>query len=330
MDVVFQLQKTQRGGRSVNNIVFTASMLVCVCVWVFPIHCLTYYSLLIYIMEKNTLAVPLAIVVSAVIIAGAIFFVTRGPSTQPGEESTGSFTQPEAISESDHILGNPNSELVYIEYSDFECPFCSLFHETMNALITEFGTSGRVAWTYRHFPLPIQGHQNAPKIAEGSECAAELGGNDAFWAYTNGIFEQDVQNVATPLSVIPEVAEEVGLDVTAFTQCLDSGKYESKVRAQFDDARDAGGNGTPYTIALLEEKVTEGQKSDIQLLANQLRVPLNLITFAEDETAVALSGNLPLSFMRAFTQILLGLPVGDDATNVDESAPAEDTTDTIE
>jgi protein-disulfide isomerase len=266
-------------------------------------------------MEKNTLAVPFAIVVSALIIAGAIFFVSRDTSnTPPPDGNSTTFTEPTELTESDHVLGNPNAEVVYIEYSDFECPFCKLFHETMNNLLDEFGSTGDVAWAFRHFPLPIQGHENGPKIAEGSECATELGGNEAFWAYSNAIFAQDVANIPTSLTVPAEIAKTIDLDVTAFTECVDSGKYQEKVAYNFADARDSGGNGTPYTVALLQAPLTEAQQSDIRLLANQLQIPANLITYSENTTAIAFSGNLPLTFMRAVTQILLGIPVDDGTT----------------
>ena len=49
-----------------------------------------------------------------------------------------------AIIRNEHILGNPNAEIIIIEYSDTECPYCKNFHLTMNNIIKENGAN--VAW----------------------------------------------------------------------------------------------------------------------------------------------------------------------------------------
>lgn len=89
------------------------------------------------------------------------------------------------VSASDHIRGNPDAEIVIVEYSDFDCPFCARFHSTMNSVMDQYGEE--VAWVYRHFPLESL-HPNAPAVAVASECVAELGGNDAFWKFADSYF----------------------------------------------------------------------------------------------------------------------------------------------
>ncbi|EKD62822.1 MAG: DSBA oxidoreductase, partial [uncultured bacterium] len=70
----------------------------------------------------------------------------------------------------DHLRGNKDAQIVMIEYSDFECPFCQRFQATMEQVLAEYGD--QVAWVYRHYPLSF--HANAQKEAEASECANEL------------------------------------------------------------------------------------------------------------------------------------------------------------
>lgn len=94
---------------------------------------------------------------------------------------------PEVTVEGDHINGKSDARIQVVEYSDFECPFCGRFHETMNQVMAEYGESGDVNWIYRHFPLE-QIHPNAFSLAVASECVSELGGNDKFWEFSNMIF----------------------------------------------------------------------------------------------------------------------------------------------
>lgn len=84
--------------------------------------------------------------------------------------------------EGDHILGNPDAQIVIIEYSDLECPYCKKFGETMKEMVTE--SNGNIAWVYRHWVV----HQNALPKAGASECVAKIKGNDAFWKYIDLVF----------------------------------------------------------------------------------------------------------------------------------------------
>lgn len=86
----------------------------------------------------------------------------------------------------DHIIGDINAKIIIVEYSDFECPFCKVFHKTMHEVIKNSG--GEVAWVYRHFPIPGL-HPKAFHEAEATECAWEQKGNDGFWKYADKIFD---------------------------------------------------------------------------------------------------------------------------------------------
>ncbi|MGB6882161.1 MAG: thioredoxin domain-containing protein, partial [Microgenomates group bacterium] len=90
------------------------------------------------------------------------------------------------ITEKDYIRGSKDARVFLIEYSDFECPFCKDFHETAQQIVDEY--DGQVGWVYRHFPLDVL-HAKARTEAIAAECAAELGGNDGFWAFIDKIYE---------------------------------------------------------------------------------------------------------------------------------------------
>jgi protein-disulfide isomerase len=151
-------------------------------------------------------------------------------------------------SERDHILGNPDAEISLIEYSDFECPYCKRFHSTPKRIVEAYG--GKVNWVYRHFPLDFH-NPLAQKEAEASECAAELGGNDAFWKYTDLIYERTRSNgKGFPIEGLAPLAGEIGLDVKAFQACLDSGRYAKRVKEDMENGVRSGVSGTPGNILL--------------------------------------------------------------------------------
>ncbi len=176
---------------------------------------------------------------------------TSGTNTagQPADAGTVngklSAEQAKKISEvisSDHIRGSKDSNVILIEYSDLECPFCKQFHSTAQQAVDEY--KGKVAWVYRHFPLDTL-HPKADKEAEAAECAFELGGQDGFWKFVDKIFEVTPSNNGLDLAKLPTYAGQTGLNQSAFKTCLDSGKYKDKVEEQYQGGVTAGVTGTP-------------------------------------------------------------------------------------
>jgi protein-disulfide isomerase len=84
--------------------------------------------------------------------------------------------------EGDHILGSPEAQIIIVEYSDLECPYCKKFGETMKEIVAE--SNGNVAWVYRHWVV----HAGALPKAGAAECVAKIKGNDAFWKYVDLVF----------------------------------------------------------------------------------------------------------------------------------------------
>ena len=147
---------------------------------------------------------------------------------------------------SDHIYGNPDATVSLIEYSDFECPFCKRFHPTSKALVD--GSDGKVNLVYRHFPLgfhnPVAEHE-----AEASECAAELGGNDAFWKYSDELYARTASNgKGIPGGQLGALAANIGLDAAAFDACLKSGRHADVVKKDYEEGVSLGVSGTPGNI----------------------------------------------------------------------------------
>lgn len=211
--------------------------------------------------SSSSLAIPIAIVVGFGLIAASIYFgagdknaVTNTPPEESGQ--TGNLEALAPITEDDHIRGNPNAPLVIVEYSDFDCPYCRNFHITMQKIMDDYGANGQVAWVYRHFPLTAL-HPSAAHIAEASECVADLGGNEAFWTFTDLVFTERGVNESTNITRLPEFAATAGVDQAAFKECLDNGKFKAEVEADLNNAVAIGGRGTPHSIIVVGNEKME-------------------------------------------------------------------------
>lgn len=157
-----------------------------------------------------------------------------------GVQPQPSYATMPAVTDKDHVRGNlDKAKVVLVEYSDFECPFCSRHHPTMEALSEKYGDD--VAWVWRHFPL-TNIHPNAQPAAEASECAGEQG---KFWEMADSLIDNQ-QSLSR--STYERIAGEIGLNLGNFTTCLDSGKYASLVQGQQAGGAAAGVTGTPATF----------------------------------------------------------------------------------
>lgn len=164
------------------------------------------------------------------------------PTAAPGSTE---FMRP--VTPRDHLRGSPDAPVKIVEFGDTECPLCKRFHPTLQRIVAEY--PGKVAWVFRHYPVD-EIHPKARKEAEATECAAELGGNDKFWAYLDRLYEITPSNDKLDPAELPRIAEHVGLNRARFESCLQSGKHAQRVAEDVDDALVAGATGTPYTVVI--------------------------------------------------------------------------------
>lgn len=213
--------------------------------------------------RRESLAVPIAIVIAAGLIAGAIYLGGGSPAKNAGTGAPSGAGAPAVqketvfrpVDDTDHIKGNPNAPILLVEYSDYDCPFCKNFHDTMNQVMREYGESGKVAWVYRHLPLEAL-HPNASKIAEASECVAKIAGNDGFWKFSDRVFNEKTTRDLTVMSRITEYAVDAGANKAQFEECYNSGEMADKVAASVAEAGEAGARGTPHTFVIVGDDKT--------------------------------------------------------------------------
>lgn len=204
----------------------------------------------------NSKLIPVAIIAAALIVGGAVVIAYRGSGEEGPEMPSNSAKKADGVrpvGADDWILGDPDAAIVMVEYSDFECPFCRQFHQTLHRIIDEHGKQSEVAWVFRHFPI-AQLHKKAATEALAAECAGLLGGNDAFWKYADLIFASGKGNDTLDLSILPSFAESIGLNRAQFDTCMSTKSLMSEVEADFENAVLSGGAGTPFTVLIVDGK----------------------------------------------------------------------------
>jgi len=202
---------------------------------------------------SDRLLLPISIIVAGLLIGGGIYWngkITKQSPTVTQRQQAKSANLDDSlrpVDVNDHVLGNAKARILVVEYSDPECPFCKTFHSTMLKIMQEYGTDGRVAWVYRHFPI-AEIHSKAPKESEAQECAGELGGNGKFWEYTNKLYEITPSNNNLDPKELINIATQIGLSSVTFNTCLESGQYAPRVNKDIQNAYELGAEGTPYTV----------------------------------------------------------------------------------
>jgi protein-disulfide isomerase len=135
--------------------------------------------------------------------------------------------------------GPEDAPVVLVEFADFQCVYCRTFwQETLPKIEEQYIRSGKVRFLYRH--LAILGEASI-QAAQASACAHDQG---KFWEYHDRLFRQN-SPLAFTTSRLKRYADQSGLEVQAFTGCLDSGKHADQVEAETTLGRALGANGTP-------------------------------------------------------------------------------------
>jgi protein-disulfide isomerase len=203
--------------------------------------------------ENNINQVAVAIVIAGLIIAGSIFITNNSNNgnvagvNDPGNGANAgnavNLDNFRKVQSDDHLRGNPNAKVTIVEFSDFECPFCSRIHPNINRVISE---RDNVNWVYRHFPLTSI-HSRALGAAIASECISDLAGNDAFWEFTDNAFSDQSQ---LGESFYESQAVSFGINSSAFNSCINSEEIANRVTEDLDEVVASGGRGTPYSVII--------------------------------------------------------------------------------
>lgn len=206
------------------------------------------------------MSVPMAIIIAGALVAGAVYFSTVSPKQLATQVAPAASVAPvaptrppaslniAAITDADHIRGKIDAPITILEYSDLECPFCKVFHQSMIRVLQEY--PDKIRWVFRHSPL-VQLHSKAPTEANAAECASVQG---KFWEFTDAVFAATSSNNTLDLNKLPEYAKQAGVqDAAAFQKCVDANQFKDIVDAQLADGIKAGLEGTPFNMVIKQD-----------------------------------------------------------------------------
>jgi len=168
--------------------------------------------------------------------------------------------------------GNSNSNIVLVEFTDLQCPFCARFHPTIESILGK----NNLKLATRHFPLSF--HQFAKYYAIMFECLAKNNGNTQAYNFVNNLFKINMDkrgNVSLEDGLTE--ARKQGLSDASLNSCKSDSVITSKIQGSFDDGIKMGINGTPalYILntnskkavrvnGLVEEKVLQDEINKIK------------------------------------------------------------------
>ncbi len=199
------------------------------------------------------------------ILIGAVLFLIgylTSTANQPNPEALQEKDIVEFLIDDDMRLGNEKAEIVIVEFSDFQCPFCRAFWLKTLPQLKQDIEEGEVLFVYRDLPLPF--HPAAYTAAEAVECADDKG---LGWALHDKIFEEQAKRGEGTIMIKDEeimqwvkelcAEEKIEMQVCAdIEECVRSRKYKEEVKKDMDAAMLMGAQGTP-TFIIINRKTKE-------------------------------------------------------------------------
>lgn len=165
------------------------------------------------------------------------------PTPAPAEETAGDMEIPEQLTrydipvDDDPMLGPADAPITIVEFSDYQCPFCSRWHDEVFGRMME-DYQGQIRFVYRDFPLKSI-HPEAVPAAVAANCA---GAQDSYWEYHSALFGGEFGLGADSYL---QYANKLGLDEASFSACLQDTAQHDEVEADFQFAAELGIQSTP-------------------------------------------------------------------------------------
>ena len=187
------------------------------------------------------MGILLAIAAAAAVLLGVLAFL-GGMGGDSADDIQTAALMSTLMDNGSPILGDVDAPITLVEFGDYQCHFCNVFfHNTKDRLTADYVDTGKVRIIFKDFTII---GPDSIKAAEGSRCATEQG---LYWEYHDTVYSywNGENNGWASLDNLHRFAAEAGLDVPAWSECVQSGRHAEAVSASSRDARSLELGGTP-------------------------------------------------------------------------------------
>ncbi len=214
-------------------------------------------------MKKYYYSIP---AVAAIIVAVVVFY----PHTNTNPDFTSDKTNSDQTSQSQSqsiqiipqmltengspLLGDPNAKITIVEWGDYQCTYCHLFHQnTKDQLLQEYVNSGKANFIFRDFPL------NGPDSVLAAEAAYCAGDQNKYWQYHDELYNNwgGERTGWVNQKSLDKFATDLSLDLPTFDKCITDNKYEQKVMDNQKFGQQIGIDGTPSFVIFSGQKIVK-------------------------------------------------------------------------
>ncbi len=214
------------------------------------------------VINLDTFAIPLAIIIAGVIIALGIFFANKNADTK-GTANTNDTTNTDTTGDTyksatttiadGAVLGNRDkAKVAIVMYSDYQCPYCQTFEkDTLSDIVSNYVDTDQAIFVFRNYPLSFHG-EITYNSAYAGECVFDQLGSEKLREFHSKTY------LAKDMTAVNAVAQELGVDMTKYNTCVTNQTFKSRVDADFAAGQAAGVSGTPgFVVGTLDgDKVT--------------------------------------------------------------------------
>jgi len=209
------------------------------------------------VINLDTFAIPLAIIIAGVIIALGIFFANRNAATKDtantndttNTDTTGDTYKSATTTIADGaVLGDKSkAKVAIVMYSDYQCPYCQTFEkDTFGQIETDYVDTGKIVFVFRNYPLSFHGDITYTSAYAG-ECVLDQLGAEKLAEFHSKAY------LLKTMAEVNAVAQGLGVDMTKYNTCVTNQTFKSRVDADFTAGQAAGVTGTPgFVVGTLD------------------------------------------------------------------------------
>lgn len=254
---------------------------------------------------QNDKLIPISIVIAVIIVLFSFIQVTDVSFNflKKNQEANSEKIYISKVDPEEPVLGNPEASVIFIEYSDTECPFSLAFAKEREKIISLYAEAGQIAWVYRSLPLI---NDASFKKGLALECVAEENKNHIFWNYLLDIQDKNIfdpKDNSVSVEMLLEPLERDGILNDNLIDCIKDERYTDKLTNNIKEAVDSGAERTPFTVILHSNNISQSKEEKIK--NEVVNLPEEILKIIPDSGQIILNGKIPFENLKNIVDILI-------------------------